>query len=778
MADIEIEIDGKKLTAKLNQTVIQVADEAGIYIPRFCYHKQLSIAANCRMCLVDVEKSPKALPACATPVTPGMKVFTKSQKTIDAQKAVMEFLLINHPLDCPICDQAGECELQDLSMGYGASNSKYNETKRSVVDQDLGPLIATEMTRCIYCTRCVRFGDEIAGLREMGAIGRGEYTEIGTYVTHAIKSEVSGNIIDLCPVGALTNKTYRFTARAYELEQAASLSPHDCLGTNINVHTRYGEVMRVVARENQAINETWIADRDRYSYTGLYHADRLQHPMIRSKGRFEVVDWQQAFEHIAKSLQDALGKFGSDKLGALASPSATLEEYYLLQKLVRGLGSPHVDHRLREIDTEDQTGMPDFPGLTLSLSDLASCDAILLIGSNIQKEQPLAALRIRKAALNGAAVLAINPVDYHFNFSVSAKKIIGPQHLVEALKATLEALRKDDQNDAIANHLRQKKASCLLLGAFVQHHPQASMIRYLAQQIALLCGAKVGLMTDGGNAAGAWLAGAIPHRLADGTVVNEPGLSAYQMFEKPRKAYLLLNVEPERDCANAKLAVEALKQAKCVIALSIYRNPILEEHAHVILPMAPFTETSGTLVNLMGDLQSFKGVAKSYGESRPAWKILRVLGNFLHIHGFGYESSEEVRDEVHAHIQKRQTFGMNFTQPSETKKQAGLMRLGEVPLYAVDSLVRRAEPLQTIQPLMDGPVDMLRLHPETAKQLKLKEGERVKVKQDDVAIEMALMLDARIAPDTAWVAGGIEATSTLGDLLGEITLNEQGGAVC
>jgi NADH-quinone oxidoreductase subunit G len=772
MADIEIEIDGQKLTAKPNQTVIEVADRAGIYIPRFCYHKQLTVAANCRMCLVEVEKSPKALPACATPVMPGMKVFTKSQKTLEAQRAVMEFLLINHPLDCPICDQGGECELQDLSMGYGSSQSKYNECKRSVADQDLGPLIASEMTRCIYCTRCVRFGDEIAGLREMGAIGRGEHTEIGTYVTHAIRSEVSGNIIDLCPVGALTNKPYRFTARAWELNQAPSVSPHDCIGSNLNIHTRYGRVMRVVARENANINDMWIADRDRYSYTGLYHADRLDEPMARIDGRWEVVEWEKAFEMAAAGLQDCLAQFGADKLGALVSPQSTLEECYLLQKIVRGLGSPHIDHRLRDIDTHDQMGMPAFPGLSMPLADIDQCDTFLLIGTNLQKEQPLAALRVRKATRKGAVVLVVNPMDYRFNFSVTAKKIVAPQHMVEALEATLKALQTNASDDALATHLRDKQKACILLGAFVQHHPEASHLRYLAHQIAELSGATLGFMTDGANAAGAWLAGAIPHRQAGGLALNEVGLSAYGMLEKPRKAYLLLNVEPELDCANAQLATAALAQAKCVIALSMYRNPILEAHAHVIFPMAPFTETSGTFINAAGEWQSFKGVATSVGASRPAWKILRVLGNFLHLNGFDYASSEEVKQEVNVHVDSMPVIPMQLNQPATRKQKAKLMRLGEIPIYAVDSLVRRASPLQQAQTLMEGESDVLRLHPDTAKQFDLQEGERVKVTQHNGSLELAVKWDARVAKDTAWVAGGVAATSGLGDLLGEIALQK------
>lgn len=775
MADIEIEINGRKLSAKSNQTVIQVADEAGIYIPRFCYHQQLSIPANCRMCLVEVEKSPKALPACATPVMAGMKVFTQSAKAIAAQRAVMEFLLINHPLDCPICDQGGECELQDLSLGYGASQSCYDESKRAVADQNLGPLISTDMTRCIYCTRCVRFGDEIAGMREMGAIGRGETTEIGTYITHAIQSEVSGNIIDLCPVGALTNKPYRFTARAWELDQAPSISPHDCIGANLNIHTRYGTVKRVVARENKAINEMWIADRDRYSHTGLYHTDRLQQPMVRMHGKWQAVEWEHAFELAATQIHEVLSEFGSDKLGALASPNATLEEYYLLQKLTRGLGSPHIDHRLREKNTQDQTSMPIFPGLMLPIVELDECDAILLIGSNLQKEQPNAALRVRKASLRGARIVAINPMDYRFNFALTAKKIIAPHHMVIALEELLEALKTEQQTESIAMHLRNKSKICILLGALALHHPEAARIRQLAMQIAKLIGAKLGLMTNGANSAGAWLAGAVPHRHTGGAMINHPGLSAYEMLEKPRKAYFLLNVEPDLDFANAALAVEALKQAKFVLAFSLYRNPILEAYANVILPITPFTETSGTFVNVAGEWQSFQGVAKSFGSARPAWKVLRVLGNFLHLDGFHYESAEEVKQEVRTMLEKNpwvdsQMATQNYPRSLE---KATLTRIGEIPIYAVDSLVRRATPLQEAQKIMEGDIEVARIHPETAHQLNLQQGDIVKIKQSQAnEISMPILFDQRVAKEAVWIAGGIAATSNLGDLFGPIEVHK------
>lgn len=780
MADnIEIEIDGKKLTAKPNQTVIQVADEAGIYIPRFCYHQLLSIPANCRMCLVEIEKAPKTLPACSTPVMPGMKVFTKSEKTLKSQRAVMEFLLINHPLDCPICDQGGECELQDLSMGYGSSDSEYTESKRSVADQNLGPLISTEMTRCIYCTRCVRFGDEIAGMRELGLVGRGEFTEVGTYIQHVIKSEVSGNIIDLCPVGALTSKPFRFTARAWELNQAPSIAPHDCIGSNIKVHTRYGKVMRVVAGENFAINETWLSDRDRFSYTGLYHHDRIEQPMARINGVWKTVSWQKAFEIVASGLQSTIAASGANQIGALASPSATVEELYLLQKIMRGLGSPHIDHRLRQVDTQDQDEMPAYPGLSIGLEALEQCDAILLIGSNVQKEQPIAALRIRKATLKGTAVVAVNPVDYLFNFKLAAKKIIAPDRMADALADIAKALEpaSDGKSDAvveqIVQQLRGKQNVCVLLGALAMNHPHAAELRYFAQNIAKQTGGTFGILSEGANAAGAWLSGAVPHRGPAGQPAAK-GMNAYEMLADPRKGYVLLNVEPDLDCANTAEAIAALERAAFILALSIYRNPVIEAYAHVILPITPFTETAGTFVNAMGEWQSFKGVAKPLGEARPAWKILRVLGNFLHLDGFSYEDSEEVKHEIKKLVDEMPAVDKSPKRPQydKTAKPHSLARIGEIPIYAIDSLVRRAEPLQDTQVFMEGETACVRLHPKQAEKLGVQDKEVVCVKQQENEVQLPVLFDTRMPPRAALIAGGIWETSELGDLFGEVVIEK------
>lgn len=773
MADIEIEIDGKKLTAQPNQTVIQVADEAGIYIPRFCYHKHLSIPANCRMCLVEVEKAPKALPACATPVTPGMKVFTRSQKTLLAQRAVMEFLLVNHPLDCPICDQGGECELQDLSMGYGSSWSHYDEAKRAVADQDLGPLIATEMTRCIYCTRCVRFGDEVAGLREMGAIGRGEFTEIGTYIQHYLTSEVSGNIIDLCPVGALTSKPYRFTARPWELDQTRSVSPHDCVGSNLHIHTRYGKVMRVGVQENTEINQTWISDRDRFSYTGLYHEHRLAEPKIKVNGEWQVVDWQTALETAAAGLRDVIQQHGSDKFGTLATPSSTLEEFYLLQKITRDLDSPHIDHRLRAIDTRDQTSFGTFPGLPLAIDELRNCDAICLIGSNIQQEQPIIGLQVRQAMLKGGSIAAINAVDYAFNFILNAKKIIAPHEFLTALTQIQQHIA-ENVDEPFAKHFAGKERSIILLGAQAMNHPQAAAIRIIAQLIATATGSSIGYLTEGANSAGAYLAGAVPHRHANGDLVNPPGMNAHEMLSKARCAYLLFNLEPDLDTANAAQTVKCLEQAKFIVAINQYRNEVLEQVADVILPMASFTETSGTFVNACGRWQSFQGNAMPYAEARPGWKILRVLANFLQLSGFEYDSSESIRHEVKQLIDQAQYVAEPYHLPSVNfgpEEKHTISRIGEIPMYAIDGLVRRAGPLQQIQQTVNNPA-VVHLHAHTVAALKLVEGQHVRITQHGSSIELPFVTDNKIAQNAAWVAGGIQETAQLGGLMDAIQIEK------
>ncbi len=642
---LHIEIDGQKLEVEEGSMIIQAADAAGIYIPRFCYHRKLSVAANCRMCLVDVEKISKPLPACATPVTEGMIVRTHSPKAVTAQKGVMEFLLINHPLDCPICDQGGECELQDLSVGYGGDASRFTEKKRIVMDKYIGPLIATDMTRCIHCTRCIRFGQEIGGIMEMGATGRGEHMRIGTYVERSIDSELSGNMIDLCPVGALTSRPFRFTARRWELSGFPSVSPHDCVGSNLNVEVCRDRVMRVLPRENEEINEIWLSDRDRFSYTALHAEDRLLVPMIRQHGDLVETDWPTALDFVSAGLRRVLETHGAESLGALASPTSTLEEFYLLQKLMRALGSGHGDHRLRGRDFSDDDRQTPFPWLGQTIRELESLDAVLLIGSYVRKDQPLIAHRLRKAFLAGAKIAAVNSVDHEFTFDLKAKIVVAPDEMLHALARIAQVLASEagralpellqawvgrsvpgPREREIAGILHSGKHSAVLLGSFAASHARAADLRALAELIAELSGARLGCLSEA-NSVGGWLAGCLPHR-GPGASAATSGLNAHDMLVQARKGYLILGAEPELDCWDGSSALGAFGGAEFVVAVSSFKGAT-SQYAHALLPLAPFTETSGTFVNCEGRWQSFAGAVRPAGEARPGWKILRVLGNVL-----------------------------------------------------------------------------------------------------------------------------------------------------
>src|SRR5688572_11791163 len=661
---VEVEVDGKVCQGKKGQMIIHVTDAVNAYVPRFCYHDKLPIAANCRMCLVEVEKAPKPLPACATPITPGMKIFTKSPKAIGAQKATMEFLLINHPLDCPICDQGGECELQDLAMGFGRDAARFNERKRVVKDKDIGPLVSTDMTRCIHCTRCVRFGQDIAGIQELGTTGRGEHMEIGTYVERAVDHELSGNIIDLCPVGALNSKPFRYRARAWEMTQTALVSPHDGVGTNIFGHVLRGRLMRVVPRPNEDINETWIADRDRYSYEGVYSADRLEAPMVREGSEWKRVTWEVALETAAKGLKAA-----GAELATLASNSATVEELYLLSRLTRALGSGNIDHRLRQADFRDQDADPAAPSLGgLRIAAIDQLDALLIVGSNLRREAPVLAHRVRKAARRGAKVAFLNPARYDYLFPVAAylesspAKQLGdlaaiysavldgasdskaPKHL----SALVSGAQVNTAHRAIAAALKGGPKRAVWLGALALRHSAYADLRALAAGIAAATGATLGTLAEGGNAAGAYLAGAVPHRDAGGIRSTAAGKSVREMLSGPQKAYLLFGgAEPWADGSGPD-AVRTLGGASFVVAATPFADETLKSVAHVLLPISTFAETSGTYVNLEGLWQSFTGAARPLGEVRPGWKVLRVLGNLAGVVDFDYQSSEEVREELRA----------------------------------------------------------------------------------------------------------------------------------
>ncbi|MCB1757883.1 MAG: NADH-quinone oxidoreductase subunit G, partial [Gammaproteobacteria bacterium] len=585
-------------------------------IPRFCYHKKLSVAANCRMCLVEVEKAPKPLPACATPVMPDMVVHTKSRLARNAQKGTMEFLMINHPLDCPICDQGGECELQDVALGYGESSSQYTEGKRVVMDKYIGPLIATEMTRCIHCTRCVRFGEEIAGVRELGATGRGEHVRIGTYIEKSVVSEVSGNVIDICPVGALTARPSRFTARAWELSQHPSVSPHDCVGANIFVHLDKTEVNRVVPRENEAVNEVWLADRDRFAYQGLNSPERLETPMIRIDGKLQETDWETALNKAA----DDLAAAGSE-LAALVSPYATIEEQFLAQKIVRALGSNNIDHRVGQIDFTDQATAPVMPWLGMDFAALENVGSALLVGSNIRKEQPIAALRLRKAALKGADISLLNGSRAPLHFEALENIAAGPADFLLELGAIAKAagaslseissvpdLTVSDSHRKIAESLSKADDSIVLLGSQAVASPDFSLIRAMSALLAETTGARLVYLPEAGNTCGAWLSGCVPHRLAGGSATGQSGRNAAEILSGKNKTLLLLGVEPELDAADPTQAVKALQNADRRVFIGSYLSKEVEASADVVLPQAVFTESAGTYVNASGRWQSARGV--------------------------------------------------------------------------------------------------------------------------------------------------------------------------
>lgn len=785
---VNIEIDGKKYQSDPGKMIIEVADEHDVKIPRFCYHKKLSVVANCRMCLVEVEKSGKPLPACATPVTDGMKVYTQSQKALDAQKIVMEFLLINHPLDCPICDQGGECELQDVSMGYGGDVSRYNEGKRVVDDEDIGPLIATDMTRCIHCTRCVRFGEEIAGVRELGATGRGENMRIGTFIKHAMTSEVSGNIIDLCPVGALTSKPFRFRARAWELDQAQSIAPHDCIGSNIHLHTLRQKVMRVVPKDNEDVNETWISDRDRFSYTALSHADRIGTPKIKRNGQWVDTDWTTALKFAVEGLQKVIKQDGVDQIAGLASPSSTTEELFLFQKLLRGIGIKNIDHRLRQVDMRGQENAADYPGMALPLEQVEKQNAILLLGSNIQREQPILGLKVRKASLLEGTVSAINVIDYDYNFDLENKVLAHPNNLVARiaqvvkalvekgaldaqLASMLEDVQVEEHSKAIAEQLESADNSLIILGAVAHNHPQASQINAWAQILAKLTKSHIAVLTDGANSAGAYLAGAVPHRQAGAKAAKTSGLSAIEAINKHLKAYVLLGVEPELDCANSAHAFRAMNQADFVVALSSFESDSVKQYANVMLPIAAFTETSGNYINVNGLWQSFKGIVNPFEQARPAWKVLRVLGNLFEVDGFEFVSSEEVLNEMKGQLSGNETSQVKqVSNVIKIENQAvSLVSINEWPIYVGDALVRRSKELRQSGA---SEIAALSVNAKTASSLQLQKGEQALVQQGEFSSVLPVVIDQRIPDNAAYIPNGFTETVGIGESFKEINISK------
>ena len=780
---LEIEIDGNKLEVPDGSTVMDAARLANIYVPHFCYHRKLSIAANCRMCLVQVEKAPKPLPACATPVTNGMKVMTHSEQAVTAQKGVMEFLLINHPLDCPICDQGGECQLQDLAVGYGASGSQYEEDKRVVVNKNLGPLISTDMTRCIHCTRCVRFGQEIAGVMELGMIGRGEHAEIITFVGKTVDSELSGNVIDLCPVGALTSKPFRYSARTWELTRKPSISPHCGLGSNLTLQIKQNRVMRALPTENEAINECWISDKDRFSYEALNSDQRLARPMLKQSGVWKEVDWQSALEFVAKELKRLAAAHGPQAVGALATPYQTVEELHLLQKIVRGLGSDNIDFRLRQCDFSADGQMMGAPWLGMDIAEVSQLDRVLVVGSTLRKDHPLIAHRLRQSAKKSLRVNILHAVDDDLLMRVANRAIVSPATLVATLaqvvnaaaaaknvavpeiaRVIVESAGKSEDAQRIAASLADGKNAAVLLGNFAQHHAQAAQLHALAQALAEIIGGRFGFIGEAANSVGGHVVKALP---------RTDGANATQMLAKPLKAYVLLGAEPELDMHNPLQATAAMRQAELVVALSAYQHAATD-YAHVLLPISPFTETAGTFINTEGRAQSFQGVVQPLGETRPAWKVLRVLGNLLGLNGFEQQNVDDVRREAlgddNENIIKNN--GLHSISAHDSSAVAGLQRIAEVPIYAADAIVRRASSLQKTR---DGLPPVAGMNRVLADKLGLRDGDSVRVSQGGGEAVVAYAIDDKLPADCLRLATARVETAAMGAASAPLTAERVAG---
>jgi len=773
----KFEIDGKTLEAEAGTMIIKAADDAGIYIPRFCYHEKLSIAANCRMCLVEVEKAPKPLPACATAVADGMKISTSTDYARDAQKATMEFLLINHPLDCPVCDQGGECPLQDQSMAFGRGYSRFSEPKRAVDDSDIGPLIATEMTRCIHCTRCVRFGQELAGIMELGTVGRGEHMEIRTFLGRSVDSEISGNVIDLCPVGALTSKPARNNSRSWELVNHDSVAVHDCLGSNIIMQSSRNTVKRVLPRTNESINECWLSDRDRFSYEALVSPARLTSPMIKQDGRWRQADWETALRVAARGLKDIVAQHGADQIGGLAAPGSTLEEFYLFQQFIRALGSNNVDHRLAQRDFRNDELAPAHPSLGTAIADIEAAEAVLLIGSNLRKEQPLLGLRVLKAWKGGARIMAINPLDYDFQFETDHKRIGSPDDMIASLARAVLHLAGEGAPDAVRHYAKGDgdevgkaiaetlKASagkaCILLGAPALNDSNASILATLAQQLAESSGARLGILPPA-NSVAAWAAGCIPHRGPGGEAVAANGLNARAMLEHRLRGYVLLGNEPALDCADPKAARDALDQADLVVAITAYDTRDTVD-ADVLLPAAPWSEMSGTFINCAGTEQSFAPAVMPQGEARPAWKILRVLGNFRGLPDFDYISVEEVRSRLSysssnpswAYTEKR----WNETATPKVDNEIDLIRIADTPPLRIDATVRRAESLQRTR---ENPPPAAHMSAAQAAWLEVSDGVSVQVHAGNEMTRLPIAVDERVPRGCVYIPTGFAETAVLG----------------
>ncbi|MDN7889235.1 NADH-quinone oxidoreductase subunit NuoG [Burkholderia cepacia] len=774
---VELEIDGKKVEVPEGSMVIQAAHKADTYIPHFCYHKKLSVAANCRMCLVEVEKMPKAVPACATPVSAGMIVHTQSDKAVKAQQSVMEFLLINHPLDCPICDQGGECQLQDLAVGYGKSSSRYSEEKRVVFHKNVGPLISMEeMSRCIHCTRCVRFGQEIAGVMEFGMLGRGEHSEITTFVGKTVDSEMSGNMIDLCPVGALTSKPFRYSARTWELSRRKSVSPHDSVGANLVVQVKNNRVMRVLPFENEAINECWISDKDRFSYEGLNSEERLTKPMLKQGGQWIETDWQTALEYVAKGLKGIAADHGANALAMLASAHSTAEELFLVKQLANELKTPNVDFRLRQQDFS--APVQGAPWLGMPIADLSNVDAAFVVGSFLRRDHPLFAARLRQAAKNGAKLHFLHATGDDALIPTAQRIVAAPSAWLDqlagiaaavaqlrgvALPDALAGVTASPAAQAVAQSLANGERRAVLLGNVAVRHPEFAKLHAVTKWIADNTGATFGFLTEAANTVGAHVVGALP---------GEGGLNAREAFAQPRKGYVLLNVEPEFDTADPAQALAALNQAEMVVVMSPFKHCL--DYADVLLPVAPFTETAGTYVNAEGTVQSFNGVVRPLGDTRPGWKVLRVLGSLLGLPNFEYETAEEVRlaalgDAGVAGRLSNQT-SVAPVRAAANVANGGFERLADVPIYHADALVRRAGALHLTAAAKAA--NAAALPAALFDKLGLKEGDAVRVRQGERAVQLPAVRDANLAETVVRVSAATPAGAALGSLSGELVVEK------
>ncbi|MFM8338715.1 MAG: NADH-quinone oxidoreductase subunit NuoG [Fluviibacter sp.] len=774
---LEIEIDGKQAQVADGSTVMDAASQLGIYIPHFCYHKKLSIAANCRMCLVQVEKAPKPLPACATPVTNGMKVFTHSELAVTAQKGVMEFLLINHPLDCPICDQGGECQLQDLAVGYGQSGSRFQEEKHVVFHKNVGPLISMEeMSRCIHCTRCVRFGQEVAGVMELGMINRNVHSEITTFVGKTVDSELSGNMIDICPVGALTSKPFRYSARTWELQRRKSVSPHDSTGANLTVQVKGDAVKRVLPFDNEDINECWISDKERFSYEALNGGERLLKPMLKQGGQWQEVEWNVALDYVAHGLRTIAKDHGGDQIAMAASPHATLEELYLGGRIMRSLGSDNIDFRLRQQDFRADAQRPGAaPWLGLPLVDLSNIDAALIVGSFLRKDSPLVAQRLRQAARNGAEVYSVNVSSDDSLIKHAGLIYTPPGQLVTALAGVVRAAAeiRGVQPSTLAatgnaGEMERKIATSLigdansapravLLGNLAQQHVDYSLLEQLAGELATITGASAGTIGEAANSVGGYVAKACP---------QQGGRDAARMFEEPRKAYVLFGCEPSLDVANPAQALRALNAAEMVVQFSAFKDADALAYADVLLPLSPYTETSGTFVNTEGRAQSFVGVVRPAGESRPGWKLLRVLGNLLDVERCEYQSSEEIRNEIlvdgHTLPSGSLAATIAVTATAATALRGnGLQRIADVPIYFADGLARRAPALQKTR---DAQAPTARMSANTLANVGATDGCSVRVKGSEGSAVLNAVLDNTVPDGCVRIAAAHPLTANLGAL--------------